>query len=226
MGASGPVADPSKEKPTISGGEKALRHIAAIILDEGRFAAPEGDGEALERENDLEQLLVLGRYFASRDVIAQVEAALETVRQERLEERLRRLEVSGAELGASIAKLSASSASGGIDLEATRGLARLAADMTDNLIERLVLAVALEEKRFALRDSDVERIRKAAGELEKKGIEIQREQAVLSIDEIEALSGMPADRIIGLVQSRKIAHEGRRVYLDLKGLARLFLAGA
>ncbi len=222
---SGHLVEPPREKPSTGGGEKALRHIAALLLDEGRFAPAESEAEVLTRENDLEQLMVLAQFFGAKEVTAQVEAALEELRHSRIEGQVRRLEVRGHELEAELGKF-AMPAGGGLDFDFSRRLSRVAGEVNDNLLERLFLSTALEEKRLSVSTADLDRIRGMIQKMEKNGYDLHREEVCLPLEEIEALTGIPADRIMQVVGTRKIRHEGRRVFLDLKGLTRLFIAGA
>ncbi len=210
------------ERPTIGGGEKALRHIAARLLDEGRYTAVESEAEGIEREDDLEQLRVLAEFFGAKEVIVQVDAALEELRAARLEATLRRLEARAAELEAELGRLAAGRGAA-IDLDATLRIQRVAAEVNAVLLDRLVYSMAVEERRFGAGEAEAGKLRKSVEELIRRGHEIQRETVVLPIEEIEALLGIPLDRLLGIIQSRKLQHEGRRVFLDLKALARLIV---
>jgi hypothetical protein len=222
LGASASPVEVPREKPSTGGGEKALRHIAALVLDEGRSGPPDGEAETAEREVDLEQLLVLAQFFGARDVGAQVEGALEALRQSRLEARIRSLETRAGELERDLNSLAAPRPVG-IGFDVSQRLRRLAEEVNENLLERLVLTTALEEKRMTVGGAELGRIRKALGELERAGYDLHREKVVLPLEEIEAFSGIPIDRVVGTVNSRKIPHEGRRVFLDLRDFVRLIL---
>ncbi len=214
-----------KERPSPGGGEKAFRHLAALILDEGRFGPSGEEPEALERENDLEQLLVLAQFFRVKEVTTQVEAALEALRQVRIEAQIRKLEGRSGELEEELGKLVTPSQKG-IDFNLSSRLSRLAGEIEENLLERLFLSTCLEERRLIPEGSLLERLRNAVRQLDQNGDDLQREKVCLPLEEIEELSGIPSERIVQVVQSRKIPHEGRRVFLDLQNLIRLFVAGA
>jgi hypothetical protein len=222
---SGAVVEPQREKPSTGGGEKALRHIAALILDDGRFAPADSEAEVSAREHDLEQLQVLGQFFGAKEVTVQVEAALEELRHSRIEGQIRKLEGRGHELEAELARFTVPSGAG-LDFDFSRRLSKVAGEVNDNLLERLFLSMAIEEKRLNVSAADLGRIRAMLQKLEKSGYDLHREEVCLPLEEIEALMGIPADRIVQVVQTRKIRHEGRRVFLDLKGLTRLFIVGS
>lgn len=198
----------------------ALEHLVARFRED-----PGGDRPAGDRIKDGECLQAVAEGLGYKGIRESLGETLRELRRRRIEERVETLEQVGRELEAEVSRLF-SGPGRPVGVQLSQELGDFSARISTNVLERLYYSTALERGRFDAGPADFERVRAAIGELRHRGHLLGDEEAELTVDEVGEVCRIPPEKVLRLASSGGLKCEGRRVFLNLKGIVGLMQDGS